>query len=147
MRDIRPDLRERIQARHAAREEAAQKLDEIEDEIEALDALLASEEQRVTIETMVERIHSVPPENLDDFLVKAVERGVSAKTELRDTAIRANYFVLSEKNPGRVVHARLLHLVKDGRLRMDAKGGFIPHAEFKIGPKAEARLKVEESKA
>jgi hypothetical protein len=54
--------------------------------------------------------------DLDDFLVRAVRRGVYDKDELRDGAIRAGYFTGSINSPGRVVHARLTNLVRDGKL-------------------------------
>jgi hypothetical protein len=54
--------------------------------------------------------------DLDDFLIRAIRRGVSDKDELRDGAIRAGYFTGSVNSPGRVVHARLTNLVRDGKL-------------------------------
>jgi hypothetical protein len=59
---------------------------------------------------------------LDDFLVKAVRRGVQEKDELRDAAVREGYFNGSLNSPGRVVHAKLTNLVRSGVLAHDKDG-------------------------
>jgi hypothetical protein len=69
---------------------------------------------------------------LDDFLIKAVRRGVSDKEELRDAAIRAGYFVDATQKPGRVVHAKLTNLVREGSLAYaDPEDG----SKFALGEK------------
>jgi hypothetical protein len=161
MRDIRADLRERLETAEATVKAAIA-------EVEMLKQMLQNEEARFTFSprTMTEvsaaavaaatgggqatlRFHhapgivvrkishfagggaaapatdTVPPSSvpgitsgsdLDEFLIKAVRRGVSDKDELRNSAIRAGYFLGSVNSPGRVVHARLTNLVREGKL-------------------------------
>lgn len=129
MRDIRPDLRERIEARRADRDRILEQLEAYDASIEALEALLASEEARMMTENAKVDIRIVPAMPLDDFLVQAISRGVRAKGELRDSAIRAGYFQDTKQNPGRVVHAKLLHLVKDGKVRLNGKREYLSGAD------------------
>jgi hypothetical protein len=139
MRDIRADLRERLEIAQAEAVALDQAAADAEARVDAIKALLEAEEARLAtsnvtpdVAEFTRRVLSgegpgpafqgitpapVPPEMpMDDFLVKAVKRGVSQKDELRDAAIRAGYFKGSVSSPGRVVHAKLTNLVKDGTL-------------------------------
>jgi len=148
MRDIRPDLRERLEAEQAAHANLELALDAVEERIEHLEMMLATEDARFAAEAEAQKhgftimpskegtapegvingrapegaFHATPTPapnpavDIDEFLVKAVARGVKEKDELRDAAIRAGYFNGSQQSPGRVVHAKLLNLVRDGRI-------------------------------
>jgi hypothetical protein len=155
MRDIRSDLRERLEAAEVALKTASA-------EVEMLKLMLQNEEARfafaprttgevsaaavaaasdgqatIQVRSPLFRLRPIGPAapmlsvpslepqpnnstvtgaDLDEFLIRAVKRGVSDKDELRDAAIRAGYFTGSVNSPGRVVHARLTNLVRDRKL-------------------------------
>jgi hypothetical protein len=72
---------------------------------------------------------TTPAISLDDFLVKAVRRGVHDKDELRDAAIREGYFPDGTRSPGRVIHAKLLHLLNDGKIQKNGNSFEMKEAE------------------
>ncbi len=121
MRDIRADLRERLEAAEAEAKAATDRVQIIKGMLEAEEARFASAQPILPgsiVGVLPERIPGISPSlSLDDFLVKAVRRGVSDKEELRDAAIREGYFMGSNQAPGRVVHAKLTNLVRDGSLK------------------------------
>lgn len=125
MRDIRSDLRERL----AAEDELIQRLnDQYEDALarkEAILTMLEQEESRIHAMQAMGYKPAVPLDELDDFLVKTIRRGITDKEEIRDAAIRAGYFAESVQSPGRVVHAVLVNLVRDGRISVDTEGKYL----------------------
>jgi hypothetical protein len=141
MRDIRADLRERLEAAQDAEQAARDRVRLLKQMLEAEEARMAvaptlgtsnvtvtgaaaaSGNGTATLLDAVSALHeaaskaiNAPPIPLDDFLVKAVRRGVHDKEELRDTAIRGGYFPNTSHSPGRVVHAKLTNLVRSGVL-------------------------------
>ena len=126
MRDIRADLRERLEAEHAAFKVLEEQLAASEDRMVSMQQLLELEEARLASVAISQPNGPViPTESIDHFLVKAVQRGVSDKEELRDAAIRAGYFTDSKQAPGRVVHAKLMNLLREEQIAK-AGEGFVP---------------------
>lgn len=151
MRDIRPDLRERLEIAEAEFRRLEALLHMAEDRMLSVKELLEAEEARIaadntassfntasSLEALTARVMSnrvssstsgpapfapsaAPAIILDEFLLKAVRRGVGDKGELRDAAIQAGYFKSSANSPGRVVHARLTNLVREGQLAKDGE--------------------------
>ena len=146
MRDIRADLRERLEAAQEAEQAARDRVRLLKQMLEAEDARMMvtpnGSQARVTITGLgtgedgaltnfseILRAVGTPTISLDDYLLKAVRRGVSDKDELRDAAIRDGYFPPNgTRSPGRVIHAKLLHLLKDGKLQKN-DDGFIAGGE------------------
>lgn len=150
MRDIRADLRERLELAEAQAKAANEHVKLIKGMLEAEEARIAyspplelkfssastnaleasltvADKINADFEASLRNIaalrnsivndHKPQLPDLDEFLLKAVRRGVHEKDELRDAAVRAGYFEGRVQSPGRIIHATLLHLVKDGRLQ------------------------------
>lgn len=161
MRDIRADLRERLEAAQATLKAAESRVQAIQNMLEAEEARYVFAPPKIysTQASATAAAAAVAAESgaymvvgtggagggvaktlfalangvvqaavtqmpLDDFLIKAVRRGVNDKEELRDAAIGAGYFVETKQKPGRVVHAKLTNLVREGSLAYEnpAKG-------------------------
>jgi len=130
MRDISPDLLERLklaeQAKQGLEDEYQAERREIEAkyrhkrasldaEVGAIQSLLDIESRRRGEEGKA-ATNSAPALPIKDFLVKIVrDVGPLSKSELRDMATNAGYFQKGE-NPGRSTHAQILFLVRAGRL-------------------------------
>lgn len=128
MRDILPDLRERLERAEGQRAQMRAAYDSellrLQKEFKQSTAILDSEVSAIQalLDIEVRRaggpVSSAPKPTLpiQDFLVKAVDEGVSlGKEQLRDLADQAGYFGNGE-SPGRVTHAQLVNLVRSGRL-------------------------------
>ena len=125
MRDIRQDLRERLEAKRQQRIRHELALEQCDAAIRSYEALLAEEEARVAAPMLHATAlgplapngatRPTPTLSLDDFIVKAVGEGVTTKDEIRDRAVAAGYFQGAE-SPGRVIHAKVLHLCNSMRL-------------------------------
>jgi hypothetical protein len=137
MRDIRSDLRERLEdvtARLEAENEAysserrrlevehAKKLDELAHRRNALLLLINGETEDEA--SGGDRAFPSLSETLslkDFFLTKVRERATMNKEDLKDAAERAGYFKDCEA-PGRVTHTTLLNLVSSRQLKITPDG-------------------------
>jgi hypothetical protein len=124
MRDIRSDLRERLASEDELIERLQQQYEEVLARKDALLVMLEQEENRLQAMQELGYKPVTPACALDDFIVKTIKRGITDKEEIRDAAIRAGYFADSVQSPGRVVHAVLVNLVRDGRVVTNNEGSF-----------------------
>lgn len=129
MRDIRPDLRERLAAvvqrysddtaefehkRATLEQEYKRRLDALARERAALEQLIVIEGERAGIgaATLTQKLATLVP--LSDFLTaKAMTFGPMEKGQLRAEAKLAGYFT---KSDGRTFHITLMNMKNSGRL-------------------------------
>lgn len=109
MRDIRQDLKERIEAEYARREPLAVALEEIENNIAGLKRLLQAEEDRASGNGAHKAPPSKPSASLEDYLMKMLSKGPKTLQEMRAGAMAAGYFHGSKESPGRAIHGKLLN--------------------------------------
>lgn len=149
MRDIRPDLKERLSELDARMSslvaEYNRRKNEIDKEFAAREADLNEERHATGALLQIEqRRHgeaSAPTSSnltmgLADFLVREPTlKGPMYKEDLRTAATLAGYFPEGETG-GRAVHTTLLNLVRSGRLAELYDGRYAPPASFTF-PEAE----------
>lgn len=104
LKDIRPDLRERLRAAAVERDQLRPRLQELDGTIALLERLIEQEDQRFRPAGVA------PSDSLGDFLLEKMRRGISTKESLRAVAEEAGYDV-----DGRSIHATLVNLIKSGR--------------------------------
>jgi hypothetical protein len=104
MKDIRPDLRERLRAAAVERDQLRPHLAELEAEIALLEKVIEREDRRFR------PAGSSPQDSLADFLMENLRRGIATKDGLRAVAEGAGYEV-----DGRSIHATLVNLIKSGK--------------------------------
>lgn len=117
MRDIRPDLRVRLDEKKALRLRAMAQAEAYQAEIKMLETLILDEDVRLGSGHGRLRVngHDVgeavpkPSATLDDFIIKQAANGPKSKVEIGELAVAAGYFKPSEK-PGRTIHARVVNL-------------------------------------
>jgi hypothetical protein len=131
MRDIRPDLRERLAAvieqqadasaeferkQTALQQDYRGRFDALGRERAALEQLLMVESERSGIAppTLAQKIKTLVP--LGDFLIaKTQQQGSMSKEQLRKEALLAGYFADGDSD-GRTFHVTLMNIKKGGRL-------------------------------
>ncbi|WP_454626540.1 hypothetical protein [Bradyrhizobium cenepequi] len=113
LKDIRPDLRERIRAAAVERDQLRPRLQELDGTIALLEKLLEQEDQRFR------PVGIAPSDSLGDFLLEKMRRGVSTKESLRAVAEEAGYDV-----DGRSIHATLVNLIKSGKAVETGEGQY-----------------------
>lgn len=104
LKDIRPDLRERLRVASVERDQLRPRLVELDAEIELLEQMLQREDRRF------QPAGSTPQDSLADFVLENLRRGIATKDSLRAVAESAGYEV-----DGRSIHATLVNLMKAGR--------------------------------
>jgi hypothetical protein len=104
LKDIRPDLRERLRAAVVERDQLRPRLQELEGTIALLEKLMEQENRRF------KPAETAPSDPLDVFLLEKMRLGISTKESLRGLAEEAGYDV-----DGRSIHATLVNLIKSGR--------------------------------
>lgn len=104
LKDIRPDLRERLRAATLERDQLRPRLQELEGTIALLEKIIEQEDERFR------PVGTAPSEPLADFLLEKMRRGVNTKDSLRMVAEEAGYEV-----DGRSIHATLVNLIKSGK--------------------------------
>jgi hypothetical protein len=120
-RDIRADLKERLQANVRERDELKSQYElrykVLEDEAKHLSALLAIEDKRYDNKDYVERRQG----SVADFFMAELSQGPKSKTELRRAAERAGYFADTDA-AGRTTHVTLINFVRSGRVTKSEEG-------------------------
>jgi hypothetical protein len=114
LRDIRPDLRERLRAAKTDRDHMSELIETLNKTVELLEQMLAQEEARYSASTK-----RAPQEPLPDFVVGRLRAGVQTKDSLRAAAEQAGYDV-----DGRSIHATLVNLMKTGRAAETGDGEY-----------------------
>jgi hypothetical protein len=104
LKDIRPDLRERLRAAAVERDQLRPRLQDLDGTIALLEKLLEHEDRRF------KPPNATPTDSLADFLLENLGRGIATKDALRAVAEGAGYEV-----DGRSIHATLVNLIKSGK--------------------------------
>ena len=104
LKDIRPDLRERLRGAAVERDQLRPRLQELDGTIALLEKLLEQEERRF------KPPNSTPQDSLANFVMENLARGIATKDALRAVAEGAGYEV-----DGRSIHATLVNLIKSGK--------------------------------
>jgi hypothetical protein len=105
LRDIRPDLRERLRVAKSDLSQVQAMIGTLESTVGLLEQMLAQEEQRYAASEK-----SVPSESLPEFLLEKLRSGPHTKDVLRWAAEQAGYDV-----DGRSIHATLVNLIRTDR--------------------------------
>jgi hypothetical protein len=113
LKDIRPDLRERLRTAMVERDQLRPRLLELEAEIAVLEQMIEQENRRF------QPPPSAPEDSLADFLLEKMRLGTSSKDGLRAVAEAAGYDV-----DGRSIHATLVNLIKSGKAVEFGEGQF-----------------------
>lgn len=108
LRDIRPDLLDRLREAAARQEEHARKANEATADVDMLQRMIEREDERLK-ESDAKR--PVPSEDLPDYLLKSLYIRPMSKDELRQAAIAAGYNI-----DGRSIHAVTVNLVRSGKI-------------------------------
>jgi len=134
MRDIREDLRERLDALAADRLRAQEQLTAIESLENNVKATLREEETRIA-RLSANRAALPFPESLPSespLFVGPVIKGVMksknrplGSDEIRDEILNAKSFDFSDKAPGRVIHFGLVSLKNGGEVEQLSDGRWI----------------------
>ena len=137
LRDIRPDLQDRLKA---AQEKIKKAGDQFEAEIDRLQKQFSDDIKQTKIELQSLRalieaedrrmgrpppyvIPAMPTLPLAEYFEKLIRtKTPRGKDELREEATRAGYFGESPSSAGRATHTTLLNLARSGRIR-DMKDG------------------------
>jgi hypothetical protein len=131
MRDIREDLRERLQAIAANRAALQKQMDALDASEANVKSLLADEESRVRSATTgrpelpFERVPLVGGMTMTD-LIKATLRIHDQRLtfdEVRDEILKTR-FDFTDQKPGRVVHGGLLSLMRTREIDKDGSGRY-----------------------
>jgi hypothetical protein len=115
MRDIRQDLKERLNAAETVRAAAEKQLRAAQNEVDMLTALLNLEASR-TVDIVSGPERKSPDKPVADFIMDIIARAPSTKDEIKDYAAAARYFTVGD-SPGRIIHATLVNLVRAGRVK------------------------------
>jgi hypothetical protein len=115
LRDIRPDLKARLQRALARRDELADQIKGYEIDIDLLTRLI----ERENLRHQPGESQETPDEALSEFIAKTIQMRPMAKDELREYASRAGYPV-----DGRSIHATTVNLLRAGRIVELADGVF-----------------------
>jgi hypothetical protein len=110
VRDIRPDLKERLASAEAKRTTLTAELGSPEGEIRAVMNLIEIEEHRLG--NANGHINSKPLLPLEEFIVHRIRAGPSTKDALRIAAQAEGYEI-----NGRNVHGHLLKLIRSGEVK------------------------------
>lgn len=132
MRDIRDDLKERLAGIEARRASIRKALAETDDERTAILKLLEFENRR----------HTAPPRSngllsslgslaaaaaavysLPTYIEHALENRPLSKDEIKELTEKAGYFK-GEESAGRVLHATLMNMERNGRVRVREDGKY-----------------------
>lgn len=149
MRDIRDDLRERLQGIDAQRDGLRKSLEALDSEREIVLKMLEFETKRhaysaqgaLTPEARSAALKAAVAKLADNAIQLSsrpiltlveglLEKGAYTKDELRAEAETAGMFTGNEA-PGRIIHAMVMNLERHGRIRQRADGKYekIPAAE------------------
>lgn len=127
MRDIRADLRERMESLSGRESEISREYGRLLKEAErwADEQMKLVQEERAAIFSLLnieQRRHGeqadvpIPHIQLPDFLVQeTAKRGIASKEDLRLAAVHAGYFPDGESG-GRQIHATLMNLVRGNKI-------------------------------
>jgi hypothetical protein len=139
MRDIRPDLTERLSSMEERRAQLRAELRDLDAQAELLKNLIQVETRRFSSDE--ERHHylmsagfrRLPP--IGDFIDDLLRASPMTKDEIRVKAEEAGYFK-GDEAAGRVLHATLLNLERHGRIVSSPDGKY----ELVPGRSIETRL-------
>jgi hypothetical protein len=123
LRDIRPDLRDRLRVATAQRDHMRSTIATLESAVALLEQMLAQEDQRYAAASGSAK--AKPTDSLPDFILETLRAGHRTKDSLRLAAQEAGYEI-----DGRSVHASLVNLIKRGQAV--EKGGGIFAAADKV---------------
>ena len=115
LRDIRPDLRERLRVATAERDHMRSIIETLEATVKLLDQMLAAEERRFGSPAAA----GEPQESLAEFILATLRASTHTKDSLRFLAEKAGYHI-----DGRSIHATLVNLTKSGKAEEIRDGEF-----------------------
>ena len=119
LRDIRPDLKERLRAKTAEREAMRAVMENLDIAIELLEQMIAEEERRFNVAPTAQK--TPPKELLSEFVLQQLRAGKpKTKDDLRWLAEQAGYDV-----DGRSIHAALVALLRTARAKEVEQGQFV----------------------
>jgi hypothetical protein len=104
LKDIRPDLKERLRTAVSERDQMRPILETLEQTITLLEQMIEQENRRYHVAP------TSPESSLADFIVQKMQAGLRTKDGLRSVAEEAGYNV-----DGRSIHLTLVNLIKSGR--------------------------------
>jgi plasmid stability protein len=121
LRDIRPDLRDRLRVATAERDHMRSMIEKLEGTVQLLEQMLAAEERRFTVNLVADgvTVGEPPSEPLPDFILGALRRSNHSKDSLRFLAEKGGYHV-----DGRSIHATLVNLIRTGKAEEIEDGEF-----------------------
>jgi hypothetical protein len=129
MRDIRQDIRERLDLVEARRSSLERALKALNDEADALMRVLEAEDRRFLREPLATR----PDGAMADFIVSEIDKRPLSKDEVLQVLERAGYLDGIEA-PGRSVHLTLVNLRRGGRIRIADDEKYHPPVRRHVGP-------------
>jgi len=119
LRDIRPDLRDRLRVATAQRDHMRSAIAGLETAVELLEQMLAQEDQQYAAANG--STTAKPTDSFPDFMLEKLRAGYSTKDSLRLAANEAGY-----KVDGRSIHATLVNLLKRGQAVEISEGKYGP---------------------
>ena len=117
MKNILPDLQERLDDAIGRREAVVKQMEAIDTEVEAIKRLLVVEERRHVPDAplvLVDSSRSVPSPEPAIFIEAALKDGPLPKNEIRDRCIKGG--VLGAQSAGRSIHFTLVNMVRGNRV-------------------------------
>jgi len=117
LRDIRSDLKERLAAAEAQRAQLVQSLDDLDEEVRAIQSMLEIEDQRDIPNGHAKKRPSIP---LEDFIVLKAKQRPMSKEDLRLAAVAEGFDV-----NGRHIHGHLMKLLRDQVVRENNDGCYV----------------------
>ena len=125
VRDIRDDLRERLDGlgkrREAAKAAYDSEIKSITEEEVLIRGLLLVEQRRLGVAQDTPKATPIP---LADYFLMLMNGGPRTKEELRENAQQSGYFQ-GEESPARVTHATLMNILRAGRAREVSEGLYV----------------------
>jgi hypothetical protein len=126
MKDIRPDLRERLERLHQERAIVEMQLEELTAREASLQLLLQEEDERMSVPAeqmhLAEQRNSRSSSPLAQFLLKAFSRQPECTLrELKDAALKQG-IRFGDKNAGRAIHFALVGMARHGLVQRQRDG-------------------------
>jgi hypothetical protein len=118
LRDIRPDLRERLRQAVARHQSLLTQTSEAAADVDMLQRMIEREDQRLNVRQALAAPQK-PTEELADFMFKAIRMRPQSKEDLRHSVTGAGYDV-----DGRSIHATTVNLLRRGKIVEISKGVF-----------------------
>ena len=118
LRDIRPDLRERLRQATARHEALLTQTNEAAEDVFMLQRMIEREDQRLNGQN-APVARQKPTDELPDFVFKALQMRPMSKSDLRHAVENAGYNV-----DGRSIHAITVNLVRTRKILEIADGVF-----------------------